>query len=240
MKVCPMATRALFKIPFLAVLAVSAPALARPGGWPHDAWGAGGQGGGYGREPFGTDRRDAPDSREGRVDVARFVAEDASALDDPAPMRIVALPGGTDEGTTRAIYEAALVDQLVRAGYDTMGKADDDARVIEMRVVRDVLVPAESKKNPVSGEATVGVSNRGSMMAMAVNVDLSDPKKALLSTRLELRIRDHPNGAVLWEGHAAVATRDGDDNWDEAAIANRLAAALFEGFPMAAQTVDPN
>lgn len=234
-----MATRARFPLLFLTITAIAAPVLtatahARPGEWGRSP----GYGDPWGMERAPSRRTSSADPREGRVDVSRFVARDGAALLDPGPMRIVSLAGGTDDEATRAIYEAALVDQLVRAGYDTMAPAADDGRVIEMRIVRDVLTPAEGKKNPVSGTATVGVSNRGSMMGMAVNVDLSDPKKALLSTRLELHVRAAPNGPVLWEGHATLATRDEDENWGEADIANRLAAALFDGFPLSADTVD--
>jgi len=234
-----MATRNTFSLPILlysalAVTALAAPAHARPGEW--------GPGPGYGG-PFGADRTTPSqrtgraDPREGRVEVSRFVAEDAGALLDPGAMRIAVLPGGTDDASMRAIYEAALVDQLVRAGYDTMAPADEDGRVLEMRIVRDVLTPPEEKRSPVSGSASVGISNRGSMMGMAVAVDLTDPKKALLSTRLEMRIRAKTGGPVLWEGHATLTARDGDENWGEADIANRLAAALFEGFPLSAQPV---
>jgi hypothetical protein len=77
----------------------------------------------------------------------------------------------------------------------------------------------------------VGVSNRGSYQALAIGVDLSKPRKALLSTRLEARIRDRASGAVLWEGRADIATRAGDPKWTDQAIATKLAAALFSGFP---------
>ncbi|MDR7101718.1 hypothetical protein [Croceicoccus sp. BE223] len=222
----------------LAATAMAPPALAQSRGWGQGPGAAGGPW----MEPMmdgprSAGRDVAPDPREGRVEVSRFVMADAGVLLDPGPMRIVSLPGGTDDAATRAVYEAALVDQLVRAGFDTLSPAPADGRVLEMRIVRDVLVPAEGKKRPVSGTATVGVSNRGSMMGMAVNVDLSDPKTALIGTRLELHLRAGADGPVLWEGHATLASRDRDDEWGEAAIASRLAAALFEGFPAHAELV---
>jgi hypothetical protein len=75
------------------------------------------------------------------------------------------------------------------------------------------------------------VSNRGSAMGLAVNVDLTEPRKALMATRMDLRIIDQASGDVLWEGRASMLTRDQDEDWDSAAFANRLAAALLEGFP---------
>ena len=66
-----------------------------------------------------------------------------------------------------------------------------------------------------------------------LTVDLSKPLPPLVSTRLEARIRDRATNAVLWEGRAEVATRDGDEKWSEQDIAARLAEALFDGFPRA-------
>ena len=88
-------------------------------------------------------------------------------------------------------------------------------------------------RKPVSGEMAVGVSNRGTMMGLGINIDLTKPKGALVSTRLEARIKDRTSGAVLWEGRADILTRQGDARWSDQKIAERLAAALFEGFPTA-------
>ena len=77
----------------------------------------------------------------------------------------------------------------------------------------------------------MGISNHGTMMGMALNVDLTKPLPALLSTRLEARIRDRASGAVLWEGRAETRTREGDDRWAGQKLATHLAAALFDDFP---------
>ena len=107
-------------------------------------------------------------------------------------------------------------------------------QITEVTVTRDVIQPEEAKKSPVSGAMSMGVSNRGSMMGMAVNVDMTKPRKALISTRLALTIRDRASGKPLWEGRASISTRDEDSHWSQQAIATRLAASLFEHFPTAA------
>jgi hypothetical protein len=83
----------------------------------------------------------------------------------------------------------------------------------------------------------VSVGNRGTAYGMAVNVDLTKPLPPLVSTKLEARIRDRATNAVLWEGRAEVATREGDEKWGDQAIAARLAEALFDGFPRASDGV---
>ncbi|EQB11026.1 DUF4136 domain-containing protein [Novosphingobium lindaniclasticum] len=224
--------------------AVAAPSLqARPG------WGPG-WGGGYGSRwdggwndplmggPIGSPISSSRtrDSREGRVEVSRFVTQgpEAAGLGHGA----VSVQSDSGEGQwvpgpQRAAYEAAIVDALVGAGYDTQHKQEDGGQVAELKISRQILTPAEEKRNPVSGAAAVGVSNRGSAYGLALNVDLSKPRSALVGTRLDTRIVDKTSGKVLWEGYATIATREGDDDWPDYRIAGKLAQALFDGFPKA-------
>lgn len=213
----------------LTATAGADPVVAQPmgGGWGGPGWGHPG----FDRRS-GSLRRSEADSREGKVQVSRFLAEDVDirALGH-GPIGVSAMSGTTGDARSGATFEAAVVDQLAKAGYDTVTQNAGTGQIAEVRVIHDVVRPEEAKRNPVSGEATVGVSNRGSYTGLALNVDLSKPAKALVSTRLMARIKDRATGAVLWEGRADIVTRDGDDRWTEQAIATRLAAALFEDFP---------
>ena len=215
-------------IPLAALALATTPAHAQRG------WGEGRGEGGPGWESgwSHTSPRDAATaSREGRVEVERFVADGAAPALAHGPIAVTAAPGGTPDAREEAIYEAAIIDQLAKAGYDTLTPAPQSGQISEITITRDVVRPEEARKNPVSGSMTLGASNRGSMMGMAIAVDLTKPKKALLSTRLELRIRDRVTGKPLWEGRASIITRDEDPHWDQQAIAIRLAASLFEHFP---------
>lgn len=227
MSVCRLTSTALL----IAAFASAAPALAQPG-WGRPGWGSSARGdwGASRMQPRGGGQ----DSREGRVDTAHFVADDAGDALGHGPVAVVAAPeeGGTAQAPgERAYYEAAVIDQLVKAGYDTTTPDPDGGQVAELRIVRETLVPQEARRKPVSGEAMVGVSNRGTTTGMAIAVDLSKPRKALISTRLEARLRDRATGKALWEGRAEIATREGDAKWTDQAIAGRLAAALFARFP---------
>lgn len=211
----------------LTAAAGADPVVAQPLGGFGSGWGRPG----WDRGP-GPTRRGGTDSREGKVQVSRFLAEDVDVRSlGHGPIGVSAMPGSTGDARSGATFEAAVVDQLAKAGYDTVAQNAGSGQIAEVRVVRDVVRPEESKRNPVSGEATVGVGNRGSYTGLALNVDLTKPAKALVSTRLMARIKDRATGAVLWEGRADIVTRDGDDRWTEQAIATRLAAALFEDFP---------
>lgn len=235
-----MRNRTILAAVALAVVAASsAPALARPGGWGGPGWG----GPGWGYDGFDgprsrTVQRDR--SNEGRVKVDRFVAEgDAGQALGKGAIVVSSQTAGQDyvPQDNRAAYEAAVVDQLVHAGYDTAKAQPEGGQLAELKVTRTELQPAEEKRSPVSGSAAMSVSNRGSAYGLAVNVDLTKPLPPLVSTRLEARIRDRATNAVLWEGRAEVATREGDDKWTEQAIATKLAQALFDGFPRASDNV---
>ncbi|MFM5885680.1 MAG: hypothetical protein ACKOQ3_10225 [Novosphingobium sp.] len=191
-------------------------------------------------DPLGRGREDTAwqsrgtSAAEGRIEIARFRADGpgAAALRS-GTIAVVPAPEGAGGADLRqdATFQAAVENELLRAGYQAAVTAAG-AQVAEVRIVRSELVPAEVKRKPVSGEMSVGLSNRGSMLGLGLYVDASKPRKALLSTLLETRIRDRASGAVLWEGRAAIATRDGDAKWNEGAIAERLSHALFDGFPL--------
>jgi hypothetical protein len=212
----------------VAALALTGTTLmAQPGPWGGSGWG---------RDSGWAARgaRSAP-SLEGSVEVARFRAD---GIDPAALIKggivVIAMPGQVAAADPRlnATFQAAVETQLIDAGYQALpaGSSPSD-RIAEVRILRSEAVPAEGKRDSVSGEMSMGVSNRGSMLGMAVHIDGTKPKKALIETRLETRIRDRSSGEVLWEGRAAIYTRDGDERWNDDAIAARLADALFDGFP---------
>lgn len=206
----------------VAVLGFAAgPVLAWPGGgWGGPGWGPGAYGAGS----------SSSDSREGKVSVDRFVAPDAGAAIRQAHIAVVAAPGGSGDGRESATFEAAVIDQLAKAGYDTINPDSRGGLVTEVHTARDVIEPEEVRHGPVSGEMEAGVSNRGSYLGGGIAIDMTKPRKALIDTRLEITIRDRASGKSLWEGRADIVTREGDSHWSDTAVANRLAAALFEHF----------
>lgn len=227
-----MSVRSLtFALPLLAMLA--APACAQSG-WHRD-WDRSGWGMTAPRPAAGLNS--GPDSREGIVNVAGFLSRNAIGQLGHGPVTVVAAGNDWPEnGGGRLLddqkaFEAAVVSQLVDAGYDTVTPDPDGGQITEIRVLRATLVPQQPKPKPVSGEMSVGVSNRGSMVGVGLAVNLTKPRPALISTRLEARVRDRATGKTLWEGHADMATYEGDDHWNDQAIAERLASVLFKDFP---------
>ena len=172
-------------------------------------------------------RASQPDKR---ITVEAFRAGDAADLLGKGAITVAATPGAEAEWKL-PVYEAAVVDQLAKLGYDTaVSGAADGGQIAQIGITHNVLVPEEEKRKPVSGAMEVGVSNRGNYTAMALNVDLSKPRKAIVATRMDVRIRDKASGRVLWEGHAEAQTREDDDGLNNGAVAARLASALFARF----------
>lgn len=222
-----------------AVLIAPSTAYAQRGGW--------GPGGGPGWGSSGWDgparssgSRSVRDPREGRVEVSRFVVAGSAAEELGHGSITVASESGDGpwmEQTQRAAFEAAVVDALVGTGYDTV-HASGQAQVAKLQISQQVLAPAEDKRSPVSGSAAMSVGSHGySAYGLAINVDMTKPRSALVSTRLDARILDKASGQVLWEGYASIATYEGDDKWSDGLIATKLARALFDNFPKADGTV---
>ena len=226
----PSRTTAVSLIAALAVGLSGTALMARPGGWGGSSWGG---------SSWRGDRTDQSSSREGKVEVSRFRIEgDAALALAHGPISVVHTGeeasdenGAADDPRFNATFEAAVEDQLVRSGYDAATITPQGGQLAEVRVIRIEAEPAEAPHKPVSGEMSVGVSNRGTSLGMAVFVDGSKPRGALIATRLEARIRDRATGQVLWEGHAETYTREGDSKWNDQKIADKLAQTLFDGFP---------
>lgn len=226
-----------FIAPLLAALIVcgAAPVLAQ--GMP----GEGRWGGGW----HDDDRLDPapryPSSRQSvqpskKIDVTAYRSADAEALLGKGRIVISRLPtdaGDNDDGKL-PVYEAAVIDELARRGYDTgvdkIG-AMDPGQIAEIGVSHSVAVPEEAPHKKVSGAMSTTISNRGSGFGLALAVDLSKPAKAIVATRLDLRIRDKASGRVLWEGHAEGEAREEDGGINNSQMAARLATALLKKFP---------
>lgn len=172
-------------------------------------------------------RQNAEPSR--KVEVEAFQAADAAALLGKGAITVAAAEGAEAEWKL-PVYEAAVVDQLAKFGYQTAVSGAEGGQVAQIGIRHEQVMPEEPKRKPVSGAMEVGVSNRGNYTAMALNIDLTKAKKAIVSTRLDVRIRDKATNRVLWEGHAETQTREDDDGLNNGAVAARLASALFAKF----------
>ena len=174
-------------------------------------------------EPPGT-----RDPREGKIQVQTFAASTpAAGVLGHGSIVIAASPAGQDVGYEQGAFQTALADQLTRSGYQT----GPGSQVVEFVVTHELLQPPERRRNPVSGGAAIEGGTYGSGVGLGLSIDLSKPLKALIATRLEVRIRNSATQELLWQGRAEVLAREGDKHWAGPLMAQRLSAALFRGFP---------
>jgi len=225
-------------IPMAAVLALPLPANAQGwgGGWDR-GWG-GGWGGGW--DGYGGPRRGAAVAEpSSRIDVTTYRSSDALPQLGKGRIVVAGVDPAADDLEQGAdvpspdklpVYEAAVVDALVGHGYDTQN-ASDAGQIAQVAVSHQVVVPEEQKRSPVSGAMSTTVSNRGSAVGLGLALDFTKPAKAIVATRMDVRIRDKGSGRVLWEGHAQGSAREGEGGLDNGAMAARLARALFARFP---------
>jgi hypothetical protein len=226
-------SRAMLISAIIAAAVFATPAAAQMGPW--GGWN------GPGSFERGFSRGRSSDPRQGKVEVSRYVANSPKATQlGHGPIAVGAAAGSLSMGSENAAYEAAVVDQLARVGYQTQTSAianQPGAQVAELVIAHSTVEPAELPRSPVSGEVNVGVGTFGTTAGAAIAIDLSKPATALISTRLDASIRDKATNELLWEGHAKVLTRVGDRDWTTQKTAARLAAALFEDFPKSATPV---
>lgn len=167
-----------------------------------------------------------------RIAVESFRSRDALAQLGKGRIVVTTPSDSADDRTP--VYEAAVTDRLAACGYDIADAAHPD-QTVEVIVSRAVVVPEEAPHKKVGGAAEVGASNRGSHFGLALAIDLSKPAKAIIATRIDVRIRDAASHAVLWEGHAEGQARARDGGRiDDTRQAGQLAKALFARFPAAA------
>lgn len=220
---------------------IAAILLAAPGA--HAQWGPGRNSGwndGFNRgsvlDSPRSSTRSSKDPREGRVEVTRFVSTAPAATElgkGPVSVESESGDGPWIEASLRRTFEAAIIDALVDAGYDTLHPDVPQPQVAKLKITRQVLSAAEEKRRPVSGTAAMEVGTYGQAYGLGINVDLSKPRSALVSTRLDARIIEQESGKVLWEGYATIAAREGDEKWSDGMIATKLSRALFDNFPKA-------
>ena len=234
-----MPSRSVRKVlPALVALVCTTPAFAQgyPGQWsgPPGGQRVGSQGGAEPSRQIEVETFRAADAGD-QLGKGRIVVSDAPprpARDRDGDDSAIVVTG--DIEAKLPVYQAAVVDQLANKGYDISHIANP-SQLVEVLITTDVVVPEEAPHKPISGEMSVGVSNRGSGYGLALAVDLSKPRKAIMATRMDVRIRDKATRKVLWEGYAQGQSRatDGGSGGaiDDGRMATRLAAALFARFP---------
>lgn len=128
-----------------------------------------------------------------------------------------------------AVWRNAVARELAAAGFGsaTPGAADG---IAEVQVEREVL-RRDRARGPVSVGVGGSTGSYGSGVGVGLGINLGGGPKDVVLTRLSVRIRDRVTGEALWEGRAESRENATAKNVAPALAAQRLAHALFTGFP---------
>lgn len=175
----------------------------------------------------------APPAVAAPIEVVRFhTPESIAALGPVGNGSAVFVTGGPGTAPASLVNQPwfdAIGRELARQGWGfaTAGAAD---RVVEVQVERETI-RRERERGPVS--VGIGGSTGGwnSGVGLGLGFNLGGGAKDLVATRLRVVIRDRASGRDLWEGRAENVEKTGTPLARADASAQRMAKALFAGFP---------
>lgn len=162
----------------------------------------------------------------------------------PAEVIRYSLPSGIERGTavveparpglmTRP-YEAAVAREMMRNGYPAPGAGTSQYIAVVDTRQRGVETPA--RRSPfqigIGGGGFSGGRGGGVGLGGGVGFPIGGGRGArLVETELTVLIKRRADQTTVWEGHARALSDPRAPDGGDAAVADRLAAALFTGFP---------
>lgn len=154
-------------------------------------------------------------------------------LGDPARGRIaIELPDAQLSGLEGSIYAAAVERELSAAGWTVTGPSPRVApeQIASIRIERTArLAPRRSGFSIGVGGGSYG---RGLGVGGGVQIPIGGGgANEVVTTQLSVRLSRRSDGSAIWEGRATTDARGGSPAASPNATADRLARALFQGFP---------
>jgi len=167
----------------------------------------------------------APAIRTG-TEVTRFHRNDTIA---PQAVNLEPADETDYDSLEYKAYQEIVAAELSRLGFEPV--EGDDAALIGVVDVDQTLEMQAPKRSPFSigiGGGSFGGSG-GVGASTSTNVGGTTGGE-VTTTQLEVRLVDRAENAVVWEGRAVRTAEPGSDNRPVATV-QRLATALFQGFP---------
>jgi Domain of unknown function (DUF4136) len=161
------------------------------------------------------------------VEVTRFHTGAGVTAGDIALLPVDGVDAQSLEFRT---YAAAVAQQLSRLGYKEVNAATTPY-VAELEIARGVR-DEPNRRSPVTigvGGGTFG-RNVGLSVGTAIGLGDSGPKQTII-TKLSVRMKNRADGKPFWEGRAETAARANAPAAQPGLAAQKLADALFRGFP---------
>jgi hypothetical protein len=162
------------------------------------------------------------------VSVTRFIG-DAPAQLGHGPIAVRPGPGMPPNSLEFSPYAQAVSAELARIGYQVV--ADNDAAQVADVTLARAVEQSGPNHNPVSVGVGGATGSYGSGAGVGLGFDLTRPPPDVADTQMTVTIRDRASGQPLWEGRADFAASSYSKFGTAPAVAGKMAAALFAGFP---------
>lgn len=177
------------------------------------------------------------------VEVTRFAAPQINPLSASPIMLEMGITQGDnirlDGAPTRAARDDDAFLNAVANALEALGFAvttENAPYIATISVNR--FVEVAGKRSPISVGGGGSVGSYGSGIGLGIGIDLSGPDPDKIDTQLSIRIRPAAENTAstrlpqaIWEGRARFTASANNDLADPALAAQRLAGALFSGFP---------
>lgn len=162
-------------------------------------------------------------TRSGPVEVTRFhlgqVSERGTVVIEPMP--------GASGGMEFGMYAGAVTRELERLGYARVDQLGQSLYVATVDV-RSGTRERSGGGSPVSIGIGGGSGGYGGGVGGGISFGLGGDRGGLVvGTQLSVQLKRRSDGTVVWEGRA----RGEASERDSAALADRLAIAMFRDFP---------
>ena len=161
------------------------------------------------------------------VEVTRFTGSQPQALGS-GPIAVRPGPGSPPDSLELSAFRNAVARELQQQGYVII---DGEAPQVAEVTVNQYVEQPDSARSPVSVGGGVGGGSYGSSAGVGVGINLSPRPSERLHRELRVMIKPAEGGTALWEGRARFTATANSSYADTQAAADRLAGALFGGFP---------
>jgi hypothetical protein len=167
----------------------------------------------------------APAVRTG-TEVTRFHRDDIIA---PQAVNLESADEADYGSLEYEAYKEVVAAELIRLGFEPV--EGDEAALIGVVDVGQTLEMQAPKRSPFSIGIGGGSFGSSGGVGASTSTDLGGTTGGeVTTTQLEVRLVDRADNAVVWEGRAVRTAEPGSDNRPVATV-QRLATALFQGFP---------
>jgi hypothetical protein len=163
------------------------------------------------------------------AEVTRFHLGDTSML-GRGPITIEPAPGMENNTLEFGVWSSAVAQQLTAFGYGPVNSGAASGQVAQVRVSRSTLQPVR-QGSPVSVGLGGSTGSYGGGVGMGIGIDLSGRPANQISTELSVTIREKGTNRTVWEGRASNMVSAKSPLASPEASAQKLSAALFQGFP---------